>query len=156
MIRVLDSSGLVEYCKCSKCGEIAYDDDDEYCQLCGHSFSSVQNITKVEDTNSEVETICIVYHCCVRTRLFIVAQLQVDTTPAHLRNNPMFQRRMMGVSMDDLYVFKTDEYPYLREGQQINLNLKHYDNFRTTKGYKILYDSRHFSKPELSELYHFG
>jgi len=153
MIRIFDRG--YEHYKCSRCGETVYK-DDEYCPLCGHHFNSVQNETILDNTALEDETICVVAYCQKRG-VFTFTQLKVDTTPKHLRNNPNWRLRMIGVNYQEFYIFKTDKYPYLREGQQINLNLNYYDNCRTTS-YKINYDKRHFSLSDINELkiYSFG
>ena len=141
--------GYEQY-ECSKCGTEVYE-DDENCQVCGHYFNSVQNKTILENTVSEEETICVVIGCSQKNRLFTFAQLKVDTTPPFLRKLPDYRYRMMSENPNEFYVFKTEKYPNLYQGQQINLNLNHYDSYMTN-GNTIRYDKRHFSVSDVIEL----
>ena len=141
-----------EHYECSRCGEETYEDAD-YCQICGHSFNSIQNEVELEDSADEDETICILVGA-QKSGIFTFTQLKKDMTPKMLLNLPSFQgqRMMAEANPYEFYVFKTEKYPYLSQGTQINLNFDFYDNFRTNSGHTIYYDRRHFSHYDVNEL----
>ncbi len=141
-----------EHYECSRCGEETYEDAD-YCQVCGHSFNSVQNETLLEDSANEDETICVLVGA-QKSGLFTFTQLKKDMTPRMMLNLSSFQgqRMMAEPNPYEFYVFKTDKYPYLSQGTQVNLNLDFYDSFRTSNGFTIYFDKRHFTTYDINEL----
>lgn len=141
-----------EHYECSRCGEETHQDED-YCQVCGHSFDSVQNETLLEDSTNEDETICVV-DGIQKSGLFTFTLLKKDITPKMLLNLSSFQgqRMMAEPNPYEFYVFKPDKYPYLSQGTQVNLNLDLYDSFRTSNGFTIYFDKRHFTKYDINVL----
>lgn len=141
-----------EHYECSRCGEETRE-DDTYCQICGHSFNSIQSEAELEDSAEENETICELIGA-QKSGIFTFTQLKMDITPKMLLSLPSFQnQRMMAESNPyEFYVFKTERYPYLSKGIQIKLNLDNFENFRTSSGYTIYFDKRHFSKSDINEL----
>ena len=141
-----------EHFECSRCGEEANELAD-YCQICGHNFDSIEEETYLEDTASDYESICIVFGAR-KSSQFIFTQLKIDMTPSHLLNIPGFngQRMMAEPNHYHFYVFKSNKYPHLREGTQINLNMDYYESFYTSNRFRIYYDKRHFSITDINEL----
>ena len=141
-----------EHYECSRCGEETSEDDD-YCQICGHSFNSIQNNVELENSAKKDETICVIVGA-QKSGIFTFTQLKKDMTPKMLLNLPSFQgKRMMAEPNPyQFYVFKTEKYPYLSQGTQINLNLDNYEQFRTSSGHTIYFDKHHFSQFDINEL----
>jgi len=141
-----------EHYECSRCGEET-DEYDDYCQICGHSFDSIEEETVLNDNAKEDETMCLVIGAR-KSGAFTFTQLKKDITPRTLLDLPNFQgqRMMAEANPYEFYVFKTNKYPYLSQGIQINLNFESYDNFKTGNGYRIYFDKNHFSQFDINEL----
>ena len=140
-----------EHYECSNCGKTTYE-DAEYCQICGHSFGSIQNNVVLKGSVDEDETVCIFVEV-QKSGVFTFTQLKKDVTPKSLLNLSSFQgQRMMAGFPTDIYVFKTEKYPYLSQDAQINLNLNHYHKFETDNGWTIYFDHRHFSQFDIAKL----
>lgn len=136
--------------ECSRCGE-EIDEFDDYCQICGHTFNQIQNIGQggIVDNTQEGETICIITWIN-KYMGFTFTQIQQDMTPQSISGALTY--RLMGEPLPcEYYVFKTEKYPYLNEGTQINLNLDNYDSFK--KGYGVVYfDKNDFSAMDILKL----
>lgn len=141
-----------EHFECSNCGEETYEDAD-YCQICGHIFNRVFNHYELENTAQDGETICIVIGA-TKSNEFTFTQLKIDMTPKILFKLASFQnqRMMKEANPYEFYVFKTNKYPDLSQGTQINLNFENYEDFKTSNGFRIYYDKTHFSNYDIIEL----
>lgn len=139
---------------CSRCGEETNEFED-YCQICGHTFNTIQNIKQDELVNDtqENETICVIIWI-EKYMGFTFTQIKQDTTPQNLSEKIAF-RFMREPHPGEYYVFKSQKYPHLREGTQINLNLDNYDSFRKGNGV-VYFDRNHFSVSEINILKQFN
>jgi hypothetical protein len=111
---------------------------------CDHCFETVLEKTLLlEDNALENEKICVILEC-QETGDFIFTRLKIE----HFK---IAQSVFFLDTYSDFYVFKTDKYPNLSKGKQINLNLDYYDSFNKNEN-KVHYDKRHFSKSDIIEL----
>ena len=141
--------------QCPRCGEDVTSDDD-YCQICGWLVdgSSYKTEPELVKNTKENETICSIVWL-KEYRGYIFTQLKVDLTPTHLKGKLNFA--MMNFNSHHFYIFKENEYPYLSENIQINLNLDNYDSF-IKDGCTIFFDKKHFSSIDIGilKLFNYG
>lgn len=146
MIKIITEDYL-EYYECSRCGEEVgiYDD---YCDECGHTFSSVQERREFENDYEEEDnkTFCIITWMN-KYNGYTITQMQKDMTPSNLKG----QYLNMGIDYNSFYIFKTEKYPYLSTGSELKIDLNNYNSF-SKGGNTIYFDKNDFSAMDILKL----
>ena len=82
---------------------------------------------------------------------FIFTQLKIDETPSMLKDRGT--RYWTEPQYNHFYVFMYDQYPYLAQGVEVELNLENYQNFRSINNSVVHFDKFHFSALDIAELH---